>query len=53
MQQDEPQVGLPARSNNVNELPAALRAWIERVIVPILVKEYLSWQRLQKDEDHG
>jgi hypothetical protein len=35
------------------EIPVELRGWIDRVIVPILVKEFLRAESLQKGGEHG
>jgi hypothetical protein len=50
MQRDERQIGLSAQVTDAREFSPELRRWIERVIVPILVKDFLG---LHKDEDHG
>ena len=54
MPRSQGKVGLANHRNGESQLiPDDLRGWIERVIVPILVKEFIRAQSLQKEAKDG
>jgi hypothetical protein len=53
MERSKAQIGHEVECTDRWEIPVELRGWIDRVIVPILVKEFLRAESLQKDGEHG